>query len=555
MAVPSTSVHANTLDLDHDAPFQTALETIGSSECKNFAVFFNIAEATSTTNLKSDSLLSWHQSHNPESGVRWYNFWVDHDQRPLIESLAREYNVSPRLIGFLCPAGRSNLTRSTTEIAQSNQGLVAPSQNSSDIDDIEKTVSVHANANTVSTLDAKEILERIGVADLVENLWHFCTIDWGHRYVYIGVNTLSSVPGARQPSSSDLPSGQRLWSSLLLCDDGTLISTCQRPQPHDNDTLTKSANKVARRHVSNIFRHLSRAKTAGISRSGDLTSVSIRPDSHEGRFNATETSSLLFYYLWDDWMTTYALIARIEHPYREKLEEVRRELTTAPNVTVLETLHRIGRQLTVLKQMYQSYAQMISRLLHRYRIQAQNPHSPLLTRFDSNPNASQLVETYDDLDQSRSPLQSPPLRTSSGIHISIAALMRFERLLDRIHLYALNEIEHCLNEKESMVFMAFNLLTLSESHTIEKLTRVTVVLAKATILFLPLSLLTAYFSIQIGNIQSIYSLRTYWLSFMVVSVLSIMFLVVYGIKTKTLEFKFRNIALIRELSSKKQKRP
>lgn len=83
----------------------------------------------------------------------------------------------------------------------------------------------------------------------------------------------------------------------------------------------------------------------------------------------------------------------------------------------------------------------------------------------------------------------------------------------------------------------FNLVALKESQAVEKLTRTTILLAKATILFLPVSLMTGYFSIQLPEIEKIYSLKTYWLSFLVVSIISILFLFIFGGITHTLEGK------------------
>ena len=42
-----------------------------------------------------------------------------------------------------------------------------------------------------------------------------------------------------------------------------------------------------------------------------------------------------------------------------------------------------------------------------------------------------------------------------GAPLSSAASVRFERLRDRINLYALSEIQECLDEKESLVFLVF----------------------------------------------------------------------------------------------------
>ena len=69
----------------------------------------------------------------------------------------------------------------------------------------------------------------------------------------------------------------------------------------------------------------------------------------------------------------------------------------------------------------------------------------------------------------------------------------------------------------------------------EKLTRITILLAKATILFLPVSLMTGYFSVQIADLQGVYSAKTYWLCFLVISLLSIVFLAIFGVASGTVE--------------------
>lgn len=50
----------------------------------------------------------------------------------------------------------------------------------------------------------------------------------------------------------------------------------------------------------------------------------------------------------------------------------------------------------------------------------------------------------------------------------------------------------------------------------EKFTRITVLLAEVTILFLPVNLMTQYFSTEIEELQRTYSAKAYWGSFGVV---------------------------------------
>lgn len=423
----------------------------------------------------------------------------------------------------------------------------------SKVNDVEKTVELPTVQSPAST--SIQSPAALSFSTVVDNLWHFHSIDWGHRYVHIGVNTLSVVPGVEHSPTSDKPAGQRLWTSILLCDDGTVISSSERPPQTQSEEIRKAANEMAKRHVLTIARSLSRLPTTHSSMDNDVMNVTIRPGPPDplaaarpfGGVERMECSSLLFYYLFDDWMTTYALIAQREHPYRHSLELVRQALTDAPDAKLLETLHSIGRQLIVLQLMYQSYGTVITRLLLRYQ---RTPYTAMNLNADGSYGhrgtgavdagtaiytghaPSSPFATYDN--QDRIGLFTTSMST---VQLSFLATGRFERLLDRIHLYALNEINHCLAEKESLVLMTFNLLALSESRSVERLTRTTILLAKATILFLPVSLLTGYFSLSVGDIDKLYSLRTYWFSFLTVALLSITFLSLFGIATGTVEGK------------------
>ena len=69
----------------------------------------------------------------------------------------------------------------------------------------------------------------------------------------------------------------------------------------------------------------------------------------------------------------------------------------------------------------------------------------------------------------------------------------------------------------------------------EKLTRITILLAKATIMFLPVSLMTGYFSVQIVDLTGVYTYKTYWICFLVIVALTFGFLVIFGVASDTVE--------------------
>lgn len=86
--------------------------------------------------------------------------------------------------------------------------------------------------------------------------------------------------------------------------------------------------------------------------------------------------------------------------------------------------------------MYESYALIIERILDR-----QKPISSLMSRSATELSDQAGRGEFSKDDQ------------SYGVSLSPAAVVRFERLRDRIKLYALSEIQDCLDDKESLVFL------------------------------------------------------------------------------------------------------
>jgi Mg2+ and Co2+ transporter CorA len=122
-----------------------------------------------------------------------------------------------------------------------------------------------------------------------------------------------------------------------------------------------------------------------------------------------------------------------------------------------------------------------------------------------------------------------------GVSLSSAAKVRFERLKDRIMLYALSEIEECIAQKDSLVMMNFNLIAIKESFSVERLTWVTLLLAKITILFTPVTLMTGYFSIQFKGTE--FEIGNYWWTFGIVFGVSLLLIFAFSFFSGTFEGK------------------
>ena len=222
---------------------------------------------------------------------------------------------------------------------------------------------------------------------------------------------------------------------------------------------------------------------------------------------------------WNRRYSSYSLLARQEHQYGAELNALRYRMMDQANLSHVEKLHHIGRQLAVLKRLYQSYELIIDRVLEK-----QKSGDPVAHAYSVPISASSSLNGFE--------LHSS--HEAMGIFLTSGVRVRFERLRDRIRLYALSEIQECIDMKESLVSMNFSLIAMKESDSVERLTRITILLAKVTILFLPVSLMTNYFSTQI---RANFTVAAYWTSFAVVFTVTFLTLFVFGKISGTLEGK------------------
>lgn len=129
----------------------------------------------------------------------------------------------------------------------------------------------------------------------------------------------------------------------------------------------------------------------------------------------------------------------------------RKDMFSKPQVPLIDQLHQYGRELAVMKRMYQSYAHIIERILARQRpintataVQSGKAGNHIKHMGRDSNTSAEFKHQAKDLNVSTDNLAVP---------LSSTATVRFERLLDRINHLALNEIQECLDEKESLVFL------------------------------------------------------------------------------------------------------
>lgn len=134
-------------------------------------------------------------------------------------------------------------------------------------------------------------------------------------------------------------------------------------------------------------------------------------------------------------------------------------MLSKPVVELVDELHWLGRRLGVLKRVYQSYELIMMRILQRQRVlrdEARSNRPPF--SMGNTFNESDFADLRQMNLQSSLSLGSNP-DTPVGVPLSSTAVARFERLLDRIKLYCLSEIDTCMTEKESLTFLVSSSLS------------------------------------------------------------------------------------------------
>lgn len=177
----------------------------------------------------------------------------------------------------------------------------------------------------------------------------------GYLVVCLGFNALhcarTSPPDQAEEHDTrkEIPHVKRVWNWLVLCEDSecngiffkafdprlayfhlvleTVISIAEDPFPFSNGNLRAYELKMlvaVRRNLVNVFKQLSKAQCS--SRESSVNTLPIRKrvgdTEEETAHRPTDSPGLLFYYLFEDWYTTYSLVTRREHQYAAELDKL-----------------------------------------------------------------------------------------------------------------------------------------------------------------------------------------------------------------------------------------
>ena len=422
------NLEAKFSNIDDLNNYEKCIKKLGIPETKNFVADVWSDSAWCAVDLGANEIRSLvtakrpprHNGHWIET--RWINFWGGDLQQDAVGAVAAHYGLTPRLRGLMCAAA-------VQSGPPADGGAQKPPQwgrGSSESPD-EKTLDVEAAVPAAGERPAAamQTLKDMDLSDvqwghIVNEIWHWHSVDWGQRYLCLGYNSIFTIKNVKLDNGLNKPEGKRIWTWLVLCDDGTVISVYENPFPRMN--LDMKVLRTVRRNVVNVFHHLSSTCNMAGHPSTMMT-VQIR-DFHTSAQSLDGTPSLevaskLLYYLFDDWITTYGLVAKKEHPYGSELERLRNGMLEVAKVDLVDNLHRIGRRLAVLKRVYQSYDQMITRILQRQRLLRDDARKEARGEAESRPALFPTDHEHSELSGLKTGFYSIRQKTFTGFSLAI----------------------------------------------------------------------------------------------------------------------------------------
>ena len=328
--------------------YQKSYSSLGKVQSRNFVVEFDDSHAYVAHDLgkaEVEALLATDRTSSPVT--RWISIFGPERQRDLIKALGDKYHLSPRLLGIICEIPATpRLAKSESPPMQCGQDWTSSwKRKSSNVcsgtqpTDVEKDGADDQSDSETGGMDLNHY-------SIVDEVWHYCSTDWSSRSVCIGYNALSGISvetpteyGNDEVSSAakrqsnigrntkNKPKGRRVWTWLLLCDDNTVISIQENLFPRCKDDLNQEQAdtlKSARGNLRNVFKQLSNVNADLRARHPlqtlDLRNYSSQPPETTG--TKSDAPGLLFYYLFDDWYTTYGLVAKEEQRYSTVLNRL-----------------------------------------------------------------------------------------------------------------------------------------------------------------------------------------------------------------------------------------
>ena len=341
-------------NLDKISNLRGVEDAVTNPYSKNFLVDFGDDNAWCAFDLDVDAFTRILDRPRPSSlHTRWLNIWYPSQHQSILEVIAKRYDLSPRLLGLMCSDPRDRRGNAMANASKgSSSFFTAASQPLKYLKHLqEQAIELEEGWKSwdVPIIEQPATLPDMGHYQIVDEVWHYTSVDWGRKYLCLGYNSVYNVQfrptedGDEQMKHQDLPEGKRIWNWLLLCDDRTVVSIAEDPFPYNGGHFSveeRSAIIFLRRNLLNVFLQISKARDT--TKKSPLTTLPIRKsigNSHEETLHRpSDAPGLLFYFLFEDWYSHYSLVIRREHRYQAELNKMVSRVYLSPNETTLNIL-------------------------------------------------------------------------------------------------------------------------------------------------------------------------------------------------------------------------
>lgn len=218
-SIPDEDVQDSFHSLDEPSNIDHLLNLAQHNGTDSFVVDFSDRAAFCAFDLPATSITNLLETERPDIlSTRWINLYHPFQHRTLLATLARRYDFSPRLLGLMASdpkQPRASQSRTTLEkpVRRRTWGVHAPVN-------LDTEGDMQDELSEQSSISSKDSSARGNLWKIVDDIYHYSSVDLGRAYVCIGYNSLygTKTPGGEEIHGL-LPNCTRVWTWLIICSD------------------------------------------------------------------------------------------------------------------------------------------------------------------------------------------------------------------------------------------------------------------------------------------------------------------------------------------------
>lgn len=191
------NIRHNFRDFDSERNFDLFDRQTRDPKSNNFCIDFGEDNAFCAFDLDAKSYEKLLNAPRPaELHTRWINIWMPHNQKDLIRALATHFDFTPRLAGLMKSdpihprTGTSLKTKKSSSTLTSHKS--AKSEKGSSLREKarqanEEAIDEESSIGMTSLMQSTqlEMLRDMGHYQLVNDVWHWSTVDKGRRCEFV----------------------------------------------------------------------------------------------------------------------------------------------------------------------------------------------------------------------------------------------------------------------------------------------------------------------------------------------------------------------------------